>query len=360
MLSIGVDIGGTKVAAGVVDPLGNVLERGVQPTPSHSPEAVEDAICAAVNDLSSRHAVGAVGIGAAGWVDTNQAIVRFSPHLAWRNEPLKERLQSRLPVPVLVDNDANAAAWAEFRFGAGRNAHVMVMITLGTGIGGALVINGNLFRGRYGMAGEFGHMSVVPEGHWCPCGNRGCWEQYASGNGLVRDAKALLATRSPHAAGLLDFIPDRNPDNLRGPDITAAATAGNAVAKELIGDVGLWLGRGMADLAAALDPDLFVIGGGVSAAGEMLREPAAQAFQRTLTGRGFREYATISLAHFRNEAGLIGAADLARHSIEEPPGHPRSGFWPRRRRPRRPRRRFRDIVDVRAQARALPPAPREL
>ena len=177
MLSVGIDIGGTKVAAGVVDEDGMILRRLQRPTPSRSPQAVEDAIVEVVAELSREHHVEAVGIGAAGWVDTDQAVVRFSPHLAWRNEPLKARLNQRIGQPVLVDNDANAAAWAEFRFGAGRNANVMVCLTLGTGIGGALVINGRLFRGRYGMAGEFGHMGVVPDGHWCPCGNRGCWEQ---------------------------------------------------------------------------------------------------------------------------------------------------------------------------------------
>lgn len=343
-LAIGIDIGGTKVAGGLVDPSGAVLQRVLTSTPSSSPVAVEDAICDVVGQLSARAPVGqsveAVGIGAAGWVDTNQAIVRFSPHLAWRNEPLKERLSDRLAQPVLVDNDANAAAWAEFRFGAGRNARVMVMVTLGTGIGGALVIDGRLFRGRYGMAGEFGHMTVVPDGHWCPCGNRGCWEQYASGNGLVRDARALLATGSPAVTGLLAHVPDGDPEKLRGADVTAAATAGDPVAIELIGDVGTWLGRGLANLAAALDPDLFVIGGGVSGAGEMLRGPAQRAFERTLTGRGFREYATIALASFGNDAGLVGAADLARHSIQEPPGAER-GFWPRRRTPGRRRARLR-------------------
>ncbi|MGA4507080.1 ROK family glucokinase [Propionibacteriaceae bacterium G1746] len=343
MLSIGVDIGGTKVAAGVVDLEGRVLRRLTRATPSKDARAVEDAICDVVAELGSSHQVAAVGIGAAGWVDNDQALVRFSPHLAWRNEPLKQRLQQRITLPTIVDNDANAAAWAEFRFGAGRDARVMVMVTLGTGIGGALVINGSLFRGRYGMAGEFGHMTVVPDGHWCPCGNRGCWEQYASGNGLVRDAIAVLETEVPQAEGLLDHVLDRNPHNLRGPDVTAAAMAGNPVAIELIGDVGTWLGRGLANLAAALDPDLFVIGGGVSSAGEMLVEPARAAFSRTLTGRGFRPEAHIALARFRNDAGLIGAADLARVSIIEPPGSQR-GFWPRRRRPRRQRRTLRELV----------------
>lgn len=269
MLSIGIDIGGTKVAAGVVDDEGNVLRRLQRPTPSRSPEAVEDAIVEVVEELAASHDVGAVGIGAAGWVDTDQAIVRFSPHLAWRNEPLKARLNQRIDLPVIVDNDANAAAWAEYRYGAGRNASVMVCLTLGTGIGGAVVINGRLFRGRYGMAGEFGHMGVVPEGHWCPCGNRGCWEQYASGNSLVRDAKALLRENSPQVRGLLDRI-GGDIDALVGPDVTAAAMEGDQIAIELISDVGFWLGKGIANLAAALDPDLFVIGGGVSAAGDLL------------------------------------------------------------------------------------------
>ena len=348
MLSVGIDIGGTKVAAGVVDEDGMILRRLQRPTPSRSPQAVEDAIVEVVSELSREHHVEAVGIGAAGWVDTDQAVVRFSPHLAWRNEPLKARLNQRIGQPVLVDNDANAAAWAEFRFGAGRNANVMVCLTLGTGIGGALVINGRLFRGRYGMAGEFGHMGVVPDGHWCPCGNRGCWEQYASGNSLVRDAKALLRENSPQASGLMERI-GGDIDGLAGPDVTAAAMAGDQMATELISDVGTWLGRGIADLAAALDPDLFVIGGGVSAAGDLLLQPAQHAFDRTLTGRGFRPPARLVIAEFRNDAGLVGAADLARHSIAEPPGSVR-GFWPRRRRSRGRLRRLRDSLLVEPRA----------
>ncbi|WP_203569192.1 ROK family glucokinase [Aestuariimicrobium ganziense] len=345
MLSIGIDIGGTKVAAGVVTPDGEILRRVQLPTPSHSAPEVENAICSIVAELSKTHRVASVGIGAAGWVDTDQAVVRFSPHLAWRNEPLKQRLSSRIALPVLVDNDANAAAWAEYRFGSGRSSSVMVCVTLGTGIGGAMVMNGRLFRGRYGMAGEFGHMLIVPEGHWCPCGNRGCWEQYASGNALVRDAKSLIAAKAPQSATLLAAAPDGNPERLTGPDITAAAVGGDPVARELIADVGTWLGRGLANLAAAIDPDLFVIGGGVSASGDLLLEPTRAAFERTLTGRGFRPVARISVATFRNDAGLVGAADLARHSIVEPPGVAR-GFWPRRRSSRPRRVRLRDLMAV--------------
>jgi glucokinase len=335
--SIGVDIGGTKVAAGVVDAEGRISERLLAATPSHSPLAVEDTITSVVAQLRSRHTVETVGIGAAGWVDTDQSVVRFSPHLAWRQEPLKARLEERIDLPLIVDNDANAAAWAEYRYGAGHGASVMVCITLGTGIGGGLVLNGQLFRGSYGMAGEWGHMITVPGGHLCECGNRGCWEQYASGNALVRDAKALVASDSPVVQGLVEAV--GGTDQITGPAITEAAVAGEPLARELLADIGRSLGVGIANLAAALDPELVVVGGGVSAAGELLLRPTREAFERTLTGRGFRPQAQIELAHFRNDAGLIGAADLARHSLIEPPGRVIGGFWPRRRRARRTRPR---------------------
>ena len=349
-LAIGVDIGGTKVAAGVVDDDGRILDRWQEPTPSRSPQAAEDAIVRAVERLRQRHQVEAVGIGAAGWVDNDQAVVRFSPHLAWRSEPLKARLSGRIELPLIVDNDANAAAWAEYRFGAGRGSSVMVCITLGTGIGGGLVIGGRLFRGSYGMAGEWGHMISVPHGHWCECGNRGCWEQYASGNALARDARALARTNSPTAQRLLEIV-GGDPDKITGEDVTAAAIHGEPTSVELLADVGTWLGQGIADIAAALDPEVVVIGGGVSAAGDLLLLPAQRAFSHTLTGRGFREEARLVLAHFRNDAGLIGAADLARHAMIEPPESAQFGFWPRRRkrRTRKPRQR-RESLRARTQS----------
>ena len=344
---MGVDIGGTKVAAGVVDESGRVLERSQVPTPSHDPKAVEDAIVDAVERLRARHQIEAVGIGAAGWVDNTQSVVRFSPHLAWRDEPLRAALEGRLDLPLIVDNDANAAAWAEYRFGAGAGSSVMVCLTLGTGIGGGLVINGELFRGTYGMAGEWGHMTKVPGGHWCECGNRGCWEQYASGNALVREARALLRSGGPGAESLRTAL-GVGPDALTGPHVTAAAMAGDPVSVGLLADVGRWLGEGIADVVAGLDPEVIVIGGGVSAAGELLVGPAREAYQATLTGRGFRAYARLELATFRNDAGLVGAADLARLALREPPDSARFGFWPRRRK----RRRERSVRQLGSEARA--------
>lgn len=311
--TVGVDIGGTKVVAGVVDGEGKVLERLRTDTPhkSKSPGVVEDVIVDLVLQLADRHDVHAVGVGAAGWVDSDRSRVLFAPHLNWRDEPLRDALSARLRFPVVVENDANAAAWAEWRFGAGRGEEHMVMLTLGTGIGGAQVRDGFVDRGRYGLAGEFGHMQVVPGGHRCPCGNRGCWEQYSSGNALVRDARELVAEESPVVQPLLARA-GGTAAGLTGPLITEAARAGDPVAMELLYEVGTWLGVGIANLAAALDPGRFVIGGGVSESGELLLEPARNAFRRTLTGRGFRPEAEIVPAALGNDAGLVGAADLAR------------------------------------------------
>lgn len=315
-LAIGIDIGGTKVAGGVVDADGKILRSARRDTPkrTHSPRLAEDAIVAVIEELragSDAADVVAVGIGAAGFVGADRATVVFAPHLSWRREPLRDALGGRLDVPVVVDNDANAAAWAEWRYGAARGESHVVMITLGTGIGGAILVDGLVQRGRFGIAGEFGHMQVVPDGQRCQCGNRGCWEQYASGNALVREARSLLELQSPMARYLAEKV-DSDPGALTGPLITDAAREGDPTATELLGEIGTWLGTGLANLAAAIDPGLFVIGGGVSAAGDLLLGPATEAFKRQLTGHGFRPEAGIVAAQLGNEAGLIGAADLAR------------------------------------------------
>ncbi len=310
-LTIGVDIGGTKVLGGVVDSTGRILERQRRLTPSGSVTEVEDSIVEMVHSLSLGHDIAAVGIGAAGFVDSSRSSVLFSPHLAWRDTPLRDALMARIRRPIVVDNDANAAALAECYFGAGRGHRLVLCITLGTGIGGALVIDKRVFRGANGMAGEFGHMQVVPSGHRCSCGNRGCWEQYASGNALVREARELVVRNSPVAHRLREIVRG-DADQLTGPLVTQAARDGDPLSIELLADVGRWLGVGLAGMAAAFDPGTFVIGGGVSAAGDMLLEPARATFARQLTGRGYRPEARIVAAELRNDAGLIGAADLAR------------------------------------------------
>ncbi|MBA2560811.1 MAG: ROK family glucokinase [Propionibacteriales bacterium] len=310
-LAIGIDIGGTKVKAGVVDEDGMVLDSVLRDTPSTSPTEVEDTIAEIVADLRSRHYVVAVGIGAAGFVDSTRSTVLFAPHLAWRNEPLRDAVRRRVGLTALVDNDANCAAWAEWRFGAAQNESDLVCITLGTGIGGGMVFAGQVHRGRNGIAGEFGHMQVVKDGHQCECGNLGCWEQYASANSLVREARAAASAGSPRARTLLDRAGGQAAF-ITGLLVTQLALEGDELCVDLLSEVGDWLGVGIANLAAALDPGAFVIGGGVSDAGDLLLAPAAEGFRRSLTGRGFRPEPRIVRAHLGNQAGMIGAADLAR------------------------------------------------
>ncbi|MFP5336437.1 MAG: ROK family protein, partial [Actinomycetes bacterium] len=242
-LAIGVDIGGTKVAAGLVDEAGRIVASERRSTPGHDVAAVEDTIVDVVHSLlgATTEPVVGVGVGAAGFVSADGATVLFSPHLAWRNEPLRDAVQGRIGLPVLVDNDANGAAWAEYRFGAGRGEPRLVCITLGTGIGGGIVMDGRVERGRYGLAGEFGPMVLVPGGHRCECGNRGCWEQYASGRALGREARELAESGSPRAGNLLARV-DGDVSALHGPVVTEAAAEGDEVAVEIVEEVGRWLG----------------------------------------------------------------------------------------------------------------------
>lgn len=301
----------------MVDADGRILDEARRSTPGTDPRAVEQVIVELVEELGRGHRIRSVGIGAAGWMDLHGGTVLFSPHLAWRNEPLRENLQHLLRRPVLLANDADAAAWAEWRFGAGQGERRLVCITLGTGIGGAMVMDGRVERGRFGVAGEFGHQVIVPGGHRCECGNRGCWEQYASGNALGREARILARANSPVAQELLTAA-GAEPEAITGAIVTDLALAGDTASRELLHEVGEWLGLGLANLAAALDPGLFVIGGGLCSAGDLLVEPARTAFARNLTGRGFRPAAGIQLAALGPNAGLIGAADLSRGGKSSP------------------------------------------
>jgi glucokinase len=319
-LAIGVDVGGTKVLAGLVGDDGQLSATTRRPTPSADPEAVADTIAELVSDLRSEdggNAVETVGIGAAGFVDRDRATMLFAPNLAWRDEPLRDKVAKRVELPVVVENDANATAWGEFRFGAGRDKPDLVCLTVGTGIGGGIVLGGALFRGSFGIGGEFGHFRVVPNGRRCGCGNRGCWEQYCSGRALVREAREI-ATVWPDYGRRLRDLGGGEPEGITGQQVTTAAEEGDPAAQECFAVVGRWLGQGLADLAAVLDPGTFVIGGGVSDAGELLLDPAREAYRERLTGAGHRPFADVLVAELGSNAGLIGAADLSRQPDSPP------------------------------------------
>jgi glucokinase len=309
-LAIGVDIGGTKIAAGVVDESGRIVARTRRKTPAEDPSKTQDAIADAIRELTSTYTVVGIGLGAAGFVDEKRSTVMFAPNLAWRDEHLRESLEHRLGLPVVVENDANAAAWAEVRFGAARGETDVVILTIGTGIGGGVVLDGKLLRGRFGLAAEVGHLNIVPDGRRCGCGLQGCWEQYGSGRALVQEAQEQ-ATVSPLMATELLRLSGGHAQDITGQMVTAAARSGDVAALQCFDELGKWLGRGMAQLAAILDPGMFVIAGGVCEAGEMLRVPVEAIFRKHLTGRGHRPTAEIRIAELGNEAGLVGAADLS-------------------------------------------------
>ena len=310
-LTIGVDIGGTKIAAGVVDGGGTILSRVRIPTPRD-----EAAIARAITDAVDRaregwDGVAAIGVGAAGYVDENRSVVRSSPNLDWHDEPLKDLVQRHSGLPVVIENDANAAAWGEYVHGAAADHTVMVMVTVGTGLGGGIVAHDRLWRGRFGIGGEIGHYRAVPEGLACHCGGSGCMEQYASGSAHTRRAREAAA-ESPQRAQILLSLGDGTAEGIQGPHVEEAALRGDPVAVEAFASTGRWLGQALADLAAVLDPGVFVLGGGVSAAGDLLLEPTEAAYRQALPGAGARPYAKVLLAELGPDAGLVGAADLAR------------------------------------------------
>jgi glucokinase len=310
-LSCGIDVGGTKILGGVIDEHGAIVEELRVESPATDTEAIEKAIEQLVTELKSRHAISAVGVGAAGYIDKARATVMFAPNIAWRDVNLKADLEALVDLPVVVENDANAAAWGEFTYGAGHDVDDLLLVTVGTGIGGGIVHDGELLRGAFGVGAEIGHMRVVPDGLLCGCGNRGCFEQYGSGNALVREARDAARAGSLLALTLVDLA-GGDPDRITGPLITEAARAGDPFAIEQLAALGRWLGEGIASLTAVLDPAVVVIGGGVSEAGDLLLDPIGSAFRSQLTGRGHRPVLEIRKARLGNRAGLIGAADLAR------------------------------------------------
>ena len=311
MLKVGIDIGGTKIAGGVVDQDGRILEKVRVDTPADT-RALADAVIDMARHFGAGHDVAAVGVAAAGFIDRDRATVIHAPNIAWRNEPLKATLEAGIEVPIAIENDANAAGWAEFRFGAGRDVDNMVMLTMGTGVGGAIVLDGELFRGGHGIAAELGHTRFTRDGLRCGCGQNGCLEQYASGRALQREANA-----SADAGGIGAALADLRTETgtISGPAVSRLVLAGDPGATEALRRVATALGEACGGFQAVLDPELFVIGGGVAQLGEDLLAPVRLAYETSLPGYGDRPVAEFAIAQLVNDAGLIGAADLAGREV---------------------------------------------
>ena len=311
-LTVGVDVGGTKVLGGVVDASGKVLATSRRDTPREGGSELTKTIAEVALELMQKHSITAVGVSAAGFVSSDRKTMLATPNIAdWNGVQLDIELTKLIGLPVVIENDANAAAWGEAKFGAGRNQAHMMMLTIGTGVGGGIVVNDELYRGAFGIAAEFGHLRVVPEGHLCGCGARGCFEQYASGSALRRHAREAISA-SPDLARNLLARGDGTIDGLTGQAITDAAREGDAVALAAFQTTAQYLGAGIASLAVLLDPSCVVIGGGVIDAGEILLAPTREAMKRYMPFAGKHPYPEIVAAELGNEAGLVGVADLAR------------------------------------------------
>ena len=315
MHAIGIDIGGTKIAGALVDSEGQIVREARVPTPAKDIDALVDSVVGLINELSEGHRVLGAGVAAAGFVDAEQANVIYATNLTGRNEPLKAKLEKFIDIPVIIENDANAAAWAEYRYGAGRGYKHMTMLTIGTGVGGAIITNSKMLRGGFGVAAELGHMRIVPNGRPCACGAKGCFEQYASGTALLRAAKELAASGEVEGARLHEL--QQQAGELTGAQVYQAITEGDAGALRILGELGTWIGETVASLSAILDPEVVVIGGGVSQAGDLLLDPIKKAFLANMPAQGFRPELEIKTAEFVNDAGVVGAADLVRVAWEQ-------------------------------------------
>jgi glucokinase len=310
---IGIDVGGTKVLAGVVDTRGKIVEKIRRETPIEGGVALTTVIAEMANELKDRYEVAGIGVCSAGFFAPDRRSIIANPNIAnWNGVELAEDLEGLIGRPVILENDANAAAWGERQFGAGDKANELVMLTIGTGLGGGLITDGKIFRGSRGAAAEFGHVRAVPEGHLCGCGLRGCYEQYASGTALMRHAREAISA-SPELSRSLLARGTGTIDGLTGEQLTLAAKEGDPVAIAAFNTTGHWIGALVATLEAALDPAKVVIGGGVIAAGEILLKPIRESMNQLSLFRGRRSVPELVAATLGNDAGLIGVANLTRY-----------------------------------------------
>jgi len=312
-LAIGIDFGGTRIKLGLVDEEGRVQARGLYPTPrDESSDVILDRLVEAVNTLLAGAGLAidelrGIGLGTPGPLDPDGEQVLFAPNIpGWEGFPLRSRLAERLGRPVVLENDANAAALGEYWVGAGREIKTLIYLGLGTGVGGGIILDGQLWRGAHGAGAEIGHITLDPTGELCGCGNRGCLETLAAAPAIEREAaRAIEAGRAPQLAALVEAA--------RGeltPKIVAqAASDGDAAAMRIYADVGTWLGAGVATVVNIFDPEMVVIGGGVAGSAALFMPN----LEREARRRSFEViYRRVSIvpAELGDDAGVVGAAAL--------------------------------------------------
>lgn len=319
-LTLGIDLGGTKILTAVVDGDGNMLSRDHTITPAEKgPEAVIRAMQESVDRSLGEISLGAdriqaVGIGAPGPSNPDAGIVYTSPNLpGWKDVPLVSLFEKEFKKKIFLINDANAAAWAEFRFGAAQGMRHVVYITVSTGIGGGIIVDGKLYTGAIGTGGEVGHMTISDQGPPCNCGNIGCWETLASGTALAREARQRI--RDGAETAILEYAAG-DIEQVDAKSIQSAAEKDDSVAKELIARTGYYFGVGLANLLNLFNPEMIVIGGGLANLGDRLLAPAF----RTARERAYDiAYAAVKFAaaELGRDSGVIGAAAFAREKLNE-------------------------------------------
>ena len=311
MNAIGVDVGGTKIAAGVVTPEGELLAEARYPTVA-TKEQLLSSIARAIVDVKDGFEVGGVCLAVPGSILAAENKVIDSPNLhAIEGIPLKDELEERTGLPTTVENDANAAAWGEFRFGAGSEIDHLVFLTLGTGVGGGVITHGVLLKGAQGAGGELGHVTIQATGPRCGCGNRGCLEALASGTAIGRRAREVANEKPDSALGRLAV--ERK---VLGEDVTELAHEGDEAARSVLEEAGTWLGIGLAGFVNIFNPEVIAIGGGVSKAGDLILDAARREVHLRARSPA-RDLVEIKEATLGAESGILGGAALARNPSGE-------------------------------------------
>ena len=313
VMYIGIDLGGTNIAVGLVDENGKIIAKDSTPTLSsrNYQEIVKD-----MADLSfkliekagiSVSDIKAAGIGSPGSVDSKNGVVHYANNLNFKNTPLRAELQKYINVPVAVENDANAAAFGEYK-ATGIESNCFVAITLGTGVGGGIVINGEIFRGFNGAAGEVGHTTLITDGILCSCGKKGCWEAYASVTALIRQTKVAI---EKHPESLMVEIMKKNNNEVSGRTAFDAAKRGDSAAQQVVDQYVRYVADGITDMINIFQPEILVISGGISREGEYLVKPVREYVKANGYNKGALPMTKIQAATLLNDAGIVGAAYAA-------------------------------------------------
>ena len=311
---MGIDLGGTKIGTGLVNTQGEVRASDYRPTEANrGRDAVIERITQAAREVMrkanvSPGDVSGVGVGAPGPLDIAQGILTEPPNLpGWRDVPLKQIIEDAIGIPTYLENDANAAGIAEYLYGAGRGTRHMIYVTVSTGIGGGLILNGQIYHGASGGAGEIGHLTVLPDGPLDGCGTRGCLDALASGTAIAREARELVEHGVPT---LIAGLARENPDGITARVVVEAMHRGDPYAADIVSKAMRYLGIGMASMVNLFNPELIVIGGGLSHLGDLLLDPVRRGIDRHAFQTHARQVRVV-LAQLGDQVGIIGAAGAA-------------------------------------------------